>query len=151
MSGEGLTLYVDDPGVLDALGRLLDAMGDVSRPLDEIGEYFMRSQMDRFDAQVTPEGEKWKELSPKWLARKQKLAPHNAGKVLTLIGTLRDSMHPEVEGNVLEFGTNVTYARAQQLGRPEINLDPRPFLGDSAEDRTAILAILQDWLKWEAK
>lgn len=115
MSGAGATLRVEDGGVLAALQHLREASGNVRPALFDIGEYLMASQADRFDAQVSPEGDPWLPISDGWRAHKAKEG-RNPDKVLTYYGTLRESMHYEVKGNSLLFGTDVPYGRIHQFG-----------------------------------
>jgi len=55
----------------------------------------------------------WEPLSPKYAARKRKIS---SGGILELTGSLIDSITHNVDGDEVEIGSNLPYARIHQLG-----------------------------------
>jgi phage virion morphogenesis protein len=109
----GVTIEVDDPGVLAALAQLQAKMGNVDPVLRNIAEEVLFPSTERrFRSQVSPEGAKWDELSPEYQARKKR----NADKILTLYGYLRETMAYQLAAGGLEFGSDRKYAARHQFG-----------------------------------
>jgi phage virion morphogenesis protein len=119
----------------------------------DIGEYLQMAHYERFQREETPEGEKWKELSPAYKARKER----NADKILKLQETMFDTMHHETTAESLLFGSNLPYAATHQFGRGltvrkksgkvfNANIPARPFIGLSGRDGNEVKRLLDKWL-----
>lgn len=139
----GISVEIDDREVLQAIQRLQDAGGNLQGAFADIGEYLLISHRERWDRQVSPEGEPWAPLAPQTIKRKKK----NRDKVLVLEGDLRDLLRYQDSPDSLEFGTDRIYGASHQFGREEAGIPARPFLGISDEDRVGILDILRDHLE----
>lgn len=145
----GSFIAISHHGVADAfdlLAKLYQKTGDLSEPLADIGEGLLLSHRDRWDAQESPEGEPWAQLSEKYRARK----PRHADEILRLNDDLRDTLDYQVDPQALYFGTPMVYGAAHQFGRPEINLPERRVLGLSDGDKHSVLETLEGYLVIEA-
>jgi phage gpG-like protein len=60
---------------------------------------------------------------------------------------LRDLNYQSSHSSGLQFGTDKVYGATHQFGDATRNITARPFLGVSDEDETAILDIVNEWLK----
>lgn len=142
-----IDVKIDDAEVMKALQRLERAVGDISPALKEIGEVLVESTKQRFASGEGPDGNAWKGNSDVTIDRK--------GRDMPLVdeGTLMDSIHYQLSGNMLEIGTALEYAAMQQFGGTKAefpflwgDIPERPFLGLSDEDENAILNILKEHL-----
>jgi phage gpG-like protein len=104
--------------------------------LVDIGESLLLSHEDRWDKQVSPDGQAWLPLSETY----RKTKPQNKDKILVLYGYLKN-LHYQVNGNGLELGTDKVYAATQQFGDPS----DRPFLGISHDDEDDMIGILEQY------
>ena len=73
--------------------------------LPDIGSRMVRSVILNFKNEGRPQ--KWK---------KSKRAKNEGGKTLSLSGTLRNSIHYQINNLSVTIGTNVVYARIHQFG-----------------------------------
>ena len=144
MAGAHITLDFDSSDVSQALVRLI-RFGDDGRTeaLLAIGEYLMDSHDARFAAQISPEGDPWEPLDPRYKKRKDRERP-GAG-ILVFDNILRGGLRYQVENSELFFGTDRPYGAAQHFGTDDI--PARPWLGLTAEDEEEALAILGDRLE----
>lgn len=136
MAGASIEIQASD--VLAGLQQLKARVGYLQPVFADIGEYLLRSHRDRFEAQKTPDGEQWAELSPQYLAEK----PYNQDKILVLDGELMGGLRYQTEPDALEFGTDRPYGATHQFGRDEVNIKARPFLGLSGDDEREVLEII---------
>lgn len=144
-----LTGYI---GVTSALNRLIKKGQSLEPALLDIGEYLLESHEQRFQQQVAPDGTAWEKLSTATIERKAKT--NQSDKILRGYGTLADSLHYQIHGNQLQFGSNQEYAAMHQFGGktaansmiPGRTIPERPFLGVSSEDESEILDILRKFL-----
>ena len=144
----GVNVSIDDAQVVNALNQLLQRSTDLSPALRDIGEMLDKSHDERFDSEVSAEGDPWPSLTQNTVMRKKR----NSGRVLTEYGRLRESLHYDVSANTLRFGTNVVYAAVHQFGAdkhsfkggqtPWGNIPARPFLFVSADDQSRMSEIL---------
>lgn len=89
------------------MARLLDRMGDLTRPMDQIGAALEDSTHQRFVDETGPDGVKWK---PSLRARK------DGGKTLTDSRRLENSTTHLAERLSVEIGSNMIYAGIHQFG-----------------------------------
>ena len=142
----GVSLQIDLQGeeaIATALANLAHRASHLEPALKDMGEHFMRSIDERFDAQKSPDGQPWEPNKPATLAKKRR------PEILTESKRLRDSIVYNVEDGGLEIGTNVIYGAIHQLGGQAgrgVTLPERPYLGVSDDDRDAILEIASDYL-----
>jgi len=147
MAGASISIDYEfnDQRIIDALKRLERAGADMEPAFMDIGESLLNSHRDRWDQQVSPDGEAWEPLSEKYRARKKK----NKDKILVLEGFTRDTLSYNSFNDGLELGTNRTekgfpFPIAHQLGSEKNNLPARPFLGLSEADEQMIMDTLED-------
>lgn len=110
MAGSMLEVSIDAGAAGKALGDLLERLGDLTTPLNDIAEYLHQSTDDRFRQQVAPDGSPWAPLAPSTLARKK------GGRILRDKGTLQDTLRHSVSNDELSFGTDRPYGAIHQLG-----------------------------------
>ena len=110
MAGSMLEVSVDTSPVGKALDDLMERLGDLTTPLNDIAEYLHQSTDDRFRQQVAPDGSPWAPLAPSTLARKK------GGRILRAKGTLQDTLRHNVSSNELSFGTDRIYGAIHQFG-----------------------------------
>lgn len=168
MSGAIVEISAGGGRIGQELERLAAKLADLHDPLAEMGEMLVASTHARFGQGVTPEGAPWAPLAPSVVA--QKKGPGILRESFHLQGSIRY----QVSGDELRVGTDLPYAAAHQFGLPARTIRPkagkalawpgakhpvhqvnhpglkaRPFLGLSAEDETAMLGVLQDYLAAE--
>lgn len=154
------TITVDDAQVLAALRRLRQHSEDITPALKQIGERLVESTQDRFATSSAPDGTPWAANSAVTISRylglssgKKREARAAGKKPLVNGGFLRDQIHYNVTGNVLEVGATMKYAAMQQFGGkksefPHLwgDIPARPFLGISDRDRATIEQVVTDYL-----
>lgn len=136
-----ITKNTAGPGLKRLLGVLEGPGRDLM--LRDMGEYLQASTQARGARQVTPSGEAWPALSPRYKRRKDKLRP---GLPMLkydnhMLGDGLNYQVPPGEG-ALYLGTSVRYGAAQHFGYGGI--PPRNWLGLSDEDGTELLALAQE-------
>lgn len=137
-----IDINYDDAQIAKALRQLQEATGNLKPVFEDIGEYLDLSHRERWDREEAPDGTPWEPLSPRYRARK--LRKKKPDKILVYDQQLRDTLSYRATRDSLEFGSNLIYAASQHLGREEIKLPARPWLGVSEADRDGILAIIGD-------
>ena len=108
----GVTLEFVGREALAAIHAAADALAEPTALQRDLGELLLIIHQARFRAQVSPEGTAWQALSPRYLKRK----PKNRDKVLTLDGTLRNTLRYQIVGGDLLFGTDRPYGAIHQFG-----------------------------------
>ncbi|QLG90927.1 phage virion morphogenesis protein [Pseudomonas yamanorum] len=154
MAGAMLDVTLDASQVGKALEDLANRLGDLTTPLNDIGEYLHQSTDERFRQKVAPDGSPWAPLSPVTLARKKGTG------ILREKGTLQDTLRKQVTSTELAFGTDRIYGAVHQFGQkkgasgktgkgrsiPWGDIPAREYLGLSADDETEVLFIIQQYL-----
>lgn len=155
-----ITIELANREVLDYLQQLQQRVGDMTPALQDIGEYLIASTKERFATSTGPDGKKWADNSPLTLSRKKGTQP--------LIGEtkrLSTEFSYFIGNNELNFGSPLEYAPVQQFGAsqgafgrgsfktrkgsfpiPWGDIEARPFIGISDDDRVEILDIIQSYL-----
>lgn len=143
----GAVLHIDASELGDVgrrLDRLASRVSNMTPVMDEIGSMLVTSTQDRFETGKGPDGDDW--LRSIRVAEAQ-------GNAQTLVdsGRLRDSITHEPGNDQVEIGSNVVYAAIHQFGGEAgrgkaVTLPARPYLGLSAEDKSEIEAIIDDYL-----
>ncbi|MFA7944050.1 phage virion morphogenesis protein [Pseudomonas brenneri] len=110
MAGSMLEVSIDISPAGKALEDLIERLGDLTTPLNDIAEYLHQSTDDRFRQQVAPDGSPWAPLAPSTLTRKK------GGRILRDKGTLQDTLRHNVSDNELTFGTDRPYGAIHQFG-----------------------------------
>lgn len=151
MAGVKAIVTTDIDIKLAALAQQID---DPTPIFGIINEYLLQSTRARFGPQISPNGEKWAVLSPRYAKKKRK----NKNKILTLEGDLQRYLRGKFDRTGLEFGTNSPYGAIHQFGgvfnrtskkgkQYAFKMTARPWLGLSSEDKSVILKKTQQYLK----
>ncbi|MFQ0994140.1 phage virion morphogenesis protein [Gilliamella sp. BG2] len=157
MIGVNIEFNIQD--ALDAMLHIEAAIDDTESLFSHMGEVLLDIHEARFTAQESPDGVPWKELSPWYKDSK----PKQKDKILTLDGNLRSTLHWQIEGNTLLFGTNLIYGAIHHFGgtikpvkgnalnvggRPvkKVVIPARPWLGISAQDKLLLVDVVREHL-----
>ncbi|MGS4242427.1 phage virion morphogenesis protein [Serratia marcescens] len=108
----GVTLTFDYQETLEKLWNARSELMRAEPLLRSMGERLLEFHQQRFRDQKSPAGVPWKELSPRYRARKRK----NQDKVLTRDGHLRNTLRWQVNADELLFGTDRVYGAIHQFG-----------------------------------
>ena len=169
MAGSFITIDIDSRQVIDTLGSLMSAMGDLTRPMREVGEYLLLSTDTRYRAEKAPDGTRWAPNADStllaYIRRKgganafSRRRTRTGGRTLNTRGTralaikkilrdsgqLQDHIHYQASATGVDVGTNEVYGATHQFGRG--NIPARPFLGLSREDEMEVVEILRAHLR----
>lgn len=108
MSGISFTITLDDAVPKIALGRMVDAMSDMTKLMDGIGRALVNSGVERIIASNTdPDGVVWEPSR-----RVQELG----GKTLHLSGLLANSLTHQAAADHVMVGSNLIYAAVMHEG-----------------------------------
>ena len=111
-----------------------------------VGMYVQKQTIrERFDKQQSPEGQKWKPLSPATIKHRMKHHKKGIIKILQDTGELRRSIACEADNNSVKVGSKLKYARTHQFGRG--NIPARPFLGLTQAEKTYITSMFTHYVK----
>ncbi|ASN67709.1 hypothetical protein 7S12_21 [uncultured Caudovirales phage] len=110
MAGAILEVAFDASVVGRELELLIERLGSLRTPLNDIAEYLHMSTDARARRQVAPDGTPWAPLSPRTLARKK------GNKILRESGALLDTLRHQVTDDGLDFGTDRPYGAIHQDG-----------------------------------
>lgn len=155
----GVTIEFNTQDALDALIKLESAIDNTQGLFNHMGEVLLDIHEVRFNVQESPDGIPWQALSP-WY---QESKPKQKDKILTLDGNLRSTLHWQIEGNTLLFGTNLVYGAIHQFGgiikpvsanalnvggRPvkQVVIPARPWLGISIQDKSLLVDVVREHL-----
>ena len=161
MSSVSIRLDGDTDALLGRMEQISDL--DKAEILHAVAEGLRTSTLERFRAEESPEGTKWK---PSVRAQQK------GGKTLTDSAVLKNSIKAEADSSGAAVGTNLVYAATHQFGADRtiraknsrylrfqiggrwvsvpsvrVSIPARPFLGISREDEEEIREILEEALK----
>lgn len=147
----------------DQLLERMKGMSEVDKAgvMNAIAEGLRTSTMERFRAEESPDGRKWKPS-----------IRTEGGKTLTKTAALKTSIKAQASGTGIAVGTNLVYAATHQFGDERtiraknskylrfqigsqwisvpsvrVSIPARPFLGVSADDEKEIQEILEEVFK----
>lgn len=175
MADQTIRITLKDEGVSKALADLGAALDDLTPVMQEIGEYLVSSTKDRFGAGEAPDGTKWAPKSETTIETYKRRGDRvDFRPLFGPSGRLSSEISYIAQPISVEVGSSLIYAAAMQFGaeqgafgaragrtrpsekRPKSqdyffhipwgNIPARPFLGLSANDRTAIVDIVAEWL-----
>jgi phage virion morphogenesis protein len=142
----GVALHYDLATANERLLAHIDRIAglDRRRLLDTIGvevESQVRARIEQEKA--GPDGTPW----PKWSARYAKTR-HGGHSLLEGEGDLLGSINAYIylDGSAVEIGSNLIYAATHQYGDAERNIDPRPYLGLSADNEAELQSVVETFL-----
>lgn len=170
-----IEVEINEQRISAAFARIESALTDLSPVMQDIGEYMVMSTQDRMSKGLTPDGTPFAPRSPvtlaRYAARGEKYGPHP----LWLTGTMRQTIHYAAGHDHVSWGSNAIQAAVMHFGaeqgefgaamgrtrpsekRPRSQdyftpipwgrIPPRPFLGVSGDDATAIVDIVTEWLE----
>lgn len=161
MSSVNVNVEGDVQRLMKRLGRIAGA--DKAGINNAIAEGLRTSTIERFQAEKSPEGKKWKQSIR---------AREEGGKTLTKSTALRSSIHSEASADGLAIGTNDIRAATHHFGdtriikakrkkalrfringrwvskkEVKVTIPARPFLGVSEEDEEEIKKLLSQALE----
>lgn len=141
-AGVSTSIRVDDDGFGEALERMLRLVPTLQPVMEEFGGILEASSQERFEDEKDPEGNPWPRLSDATLKQRG-----DDAKILRDRGHLVQSITSSASRLEVAVGSNKTQARIHQLGGQagrgkSVEIPARPYLGVSADDRTAIGAVL---------
>ena len=157
-------IEVDDAQVNAVLDSLLQRLGDLTRPLQKIGDDCVARIALGFNDGRDPWGNAWALLSPVTLALRRKGAGFGSDKPLVNSGALGASFSAHADATSLTVGTHWMAAHIPggaaihqfggQAGRNrKVTITPRPFLpirnsqGELPEDwRQSAVTMLQRYI-----
>jgi phage virion morphogenesis protein len=155
------TIEIDDTAANSALDQLALQLADMTRPMQEIGEFLSSSTKLRFGAGISPDGAAWAPKSEvtkaAYRARGDKVDDR---PLFGPSGSLSSLIHYEATATSVRWGSPMIYAAVMQFGAaqgefgrtarggpiPWGNIPARPFLGLSDTDRTGVLEIIAEYL-----
>lgn len=126
MAGARIEFDADTRSAGAALAAAARQLGPEGRTLllQDIGEYLMISTRARAAKQVSPDGQTWAALSPRYAAAKARKRP---GVPILRFDNhmIGDQLVSQVEGDTLLHGTNAPYGAINQFGG-DIQIPARP-------------------------
>lgn len=116
----GISFTLDDDVALKALERLEHAATDLTGAMHALGSHFVFSTQRNIETETTPDGQKWRPLSPrtaeKRIGRGRSARMRGYGHILRVTARLYQSISYEALAAGVEWGSNLVYARPHQLG-----------------------------------
>lgn len=157
-----IRVELKEDGISQGLDRLVRALSDLSQPMADIGEGLLHSTNERFKTGTAPDGSPWAPKSPVTLARYADQG--TPGLTSPLIGeskTLSTTISVESGRDFVAIGSNAIQSAVMQFGAaqgafgatgrggpiPWGDIPARPYLGLSAEDRSMVLDVIDEWLE----
>lgn len=130
MSGVSSQLTFDTAPLHAVFTRLREVGGDPHAALDAIGGVLVGNVQARFDAEAGPGGVPWVQ------SLRAKLS---GGQTMSDTGRLKASWTHKVEGNAVEWGTNVIYAGPHQRGATIVPVNAKALAFKGADGRPAFV------------
>lgn len=152
MTGIAIEIDIDNLSMSEGLADLLGKMEHLQPFHANVGEHMLNSIDDRFETETAPDGSKWQHHAPATIASRLR---RNGNAPLTILresGRLAGSFSYDANDDRVEIGTPIIYAAIQHFGGEagrghSVTIPPRPILGLSAEDETAIDEMAEDFLR----
>jgi phage gpG-like protein len=137
-------LEIDFGSAMAELDALLARLMDPAPLLEAIGAATVEHARDNITSlKLDPEGEQWAPWMPRTAAARRRKGNASQG-LLWDTGTLLDSIHADVAGDLLTVGTPVSYAGYLQGGTEK--MVARPFLGWSEDALAFAETMAADYL-----
>ena len=150
------TIQINDADVSAMFDRLQAALTDMSKPMNDVGRFLVKTTKERIGAGITPEGNAF---APRAQSTHEAYARKNFsyGLPLNRSGDMRkNSISHDYGSDFAEVGSNAIQSAVMQFGAakgslgansPWGNIPARPFIGLSDSDQTGIIDILEEWLE----
>ncbi|MCU0826648.1 MAG: phage virion morphogenesis protein [Tabrizicola sp.] len=149
------TIIIQTDEITPALERVWAALENPLPLMQHLGEYFVKSTIDRFPSGRAPDGSVWAPKSPVTIAAQggRRTNRLDTRPLFGPSGALSSTINYEAFPDRVEWGSPMVYAAMQQFGGsksafPHLwgDIPARPFLGVSAEDEVQVLDIIGDYL-----
>ena len=134
------------PELADQVGEIYIKLGGDLTPLMRgVGSLLENSSRDRFRTKTAPDGSTWADLKPSTLKAKK-----GRGSKMVEYGDLMRSITSYANSTSAAVGTDRPYAKYHQTGTKNSDgserMEARPIFGISAEDRTDVLDLMNDFM-----
>jgi phage gpG-like protein len=113
---EGIHLTLKGDVAEESLQRIIRAAENPEDALDAIGGYLVTATQRRFERETDPAGAKWQRLSPRTANRRIGRVRRGYAHILRVKLRLYSSIVYQVSPGQVAVGSNLIYARIQQLG-----------------------------------
>lgn len=151
-----IRIELNDEEITAAFARLSARLTDMSKPMNDVGRFLVKTTQERIGAGLTPDGAAFASRAQSTLeiyARKK----FSYGLPLNRSGDMRKNSISHTYGtDFAEIGSNAIQSAVMQFGAPKGslganspwgNIPARPFIGLSDDDRTGIIGIIEEWLE----
>lgn len=159
-----ITVEIKEDEISAALDRLARALTDMTPVMQDAGEYLVSSTEERMDSGLSPDGTPFAPRSEATLDAYRRAGESFGAVPLQKTRTMRNTLSYQAEPDAVRWGSNAIQAAVMQFGAaqgtfgstsrdspiPWGDIPARPFLGVSAEDRDAIVELVEEWLSGEA-
>lgn len=112
----GVSFVFDDEAAQAVLNRLERAATHPRGAFERIGAYFVTSTQQNIERETAPDGTKWPRLSPRTANRRLGKGKRGYDHMLRVSARLYQSIASDASDDGVEWGSNLVYARAHQLG-----------------------------------
>lgn len=134
------------PELADLIGEIyLKLGGDLTPLMRGVGSIIENSTRERFSTKTAPDGSTWADLKPSTLKAKK-----GRGSKMVEYGDLMRSITHYANSTSAAVGTDRPYAKYHQTGTKNSDgserMEARPIFGISAEDRTDVLDLMNDFI-----
>ena len=134
------------PELADQIGEIyLKLGGDLTPLMRGVGSIIENSTRERFSTKTAPDGSTWADLKPSTLKAKK-----GRGSKMVEYGDLMRSITSYANSTSAVVGTDRPYAKYHQTGTKNSDgserMEARPIFGISAEDRTDVLDLMNDFM-----
>jgi phage virion morphogenesis protein len=134
------------PELLDNVNDIYRKLGGDLTPLMRgVGSILENSSRDRFRTKTAPDGSSWADLKPSTLKSKK-----GRGSKMVEYGDLMRSITHYANSTSVAVGSDRPYAKYHQTGTKNSDgsqkMEARPIFGISADDRTDILDLMNDFM-----
>ena len=138
---ETFKIKINSKDIIKKLNKLAEETSNLKPLLRVVRQSLLTYIDDNFDTEGKASGEKWEELSPKYLEQKIKKVKIN--KILQFGGDLRTSFTSKINDSSLIIGTAKEYAAVHNFGYDERNIPQREFMRFSDAQLGDVLAELE--------
>lgn len=157
-----ISIDVTTDTLTPALRRAAEALEDLTPLMQDIGELMVERTKDNFKTGTGPDGTAWAPRSQVTLdAYARRGDTPKGGPLVGVTRALSTTIAYEADAAGVSWGSNMIYAAVMQFGAaqgafgktsrggpiPWGDIPARPYLGIGAEDQTAILETIEDYLQ----
>lgn len=143
MTDRTFTAKMNDKEIKDKLEELAELTSDLKPLFRVLRQTILAAIDDNFTTEGTASGDKWEELSEKWVAERIKHGKFS--KILQYDGDLRTSFIGKVTSNDLTIGSPKEYAAVHNFGYEDRNMPKREIIRFSDQQIEDIVFELHWW------